>query len=229
MRTRCLCMLKTITRYLSPLILSLVSRALFVVSLNKTFIWFIIISFHYDFTWQSISGGRSFAEILFNKVKDDPGSSKELLLRGCSLHKVCFVLNPASQFWYYVLCSPFYFSLYVIESNQMIRLITFTICGGAYLNFMGNEFGHPDVSLFSMCYPWKVMFMQLTIFSCARGLNSRCQAIISHFHVLTVDGIWLQMVECIMIYMSLIRWTMISLHVIESAEIISYTDYFFPT
>lgn len=128
-----------------------------------------------------------------------------------------------------VLCSPFYFSLYVIESNQMTRLITFTICGGAYLNFMGNEFGHPDVSVFSMCYPWKVLFMQLTIFSCARGWNSRCQAIISHFHVLTVDGILLQMEECIMIYMSLIRCTMISLHVIESAEIIEYTDYFFPT
>lgn len=27
----------------------------------------------------------------------------------------------------------------------MIRLITFTIGGHAYLNFMGNEFGHPKV------------------------------------------------------------------------------------
>lgn len=31
--------------------------------------------------------------------------------------------------------------------NQMIRLITFTIGGRAYLNFMGNEFGHPEVTL----------------------------------------------------------------------------------
>ncbi|XP_024923530.2 1,4-alpha-glucan-branching enzyme 3, chloroplastic/amyloplastic isoform X3 [Ziziphus jujuba] len=68
---------------------------------------------------QSISGGRSFAEILFGKVLEDSGGSNELLLRGCSLHK-------------------------------MIRLITFTICGGAYLNFMGNEFGHPKRVEFPM-------------------------------------------------------------------------------
>lgn len=29
---------------------------------------------------------------------------------------------------------------------QMIRLLTFTIGGPAYLNFMGNEFGHPKVN-----------------------------------------------------------------------------------
>ncbi|KAB1215165.1 1,4-alpha-glucan-branching enzyme 3, chloroplastic/amyloplastic [Morella rubra] len=61
---------------------------------------------------QSISGGRSFAEILFGEIRDHSPGSKESLLRGCSLHK-------------------------------MIRLITFTIGGRAYLNFMGNEFGHP--------------------------------------------------------------------------------------
>ena len=31
--------------------------------------------------------------------------------------------------------------------KQMIRLLTFTIGGRAYLNFMGNEFGHPEVTL----------------------------------------------------------------------------------
>jgi 1,4-alpha-glucan branching enzyme len=56
---------------------------------------------------QSISGGRSFAEILFCKSTDE-----DLVMRGCSLHK-------------------------------LIRLVTFAICG-AYLNFMGNEFGHPE-------------------------------------------------------------------------------------
>ncbi|GFQ08880.1 1 4-alpha-glucan-branching enzyme 3 chloroplastic/amyloplastic [Phtheirospermum japonicum] len=63
---------------------------------------------------QSISGGRSFAEILFGSAKSD-----EALLRGSSLHK-------------------------------MIRLITFTIGGPAYLNFMGNEFGHPKRVEFPM-------------------------------------------------------------------------------
>ncbi|KAI6690570.1 hypothetical protein NL676_027398 [Syzygium grande] len=32
----------------------------------------------------------------------------------------------------------------------MIRLITFTICGHAFLNFMGNEFGHPERVEFPM-------------------------------------------------------------------------------
>ncbi|KAL0310996.1 UNVERIFIED_CONTAM: 1,4-alpha-glucan-branching enzyme 3, chloroplastic/amyloplastic, partial [Sesamum angustifolium] len=63
---------------------------------------------------QSISGGRSFAEILFGSATTEEG-----LLRGCSLHK-------------------------------MIRLITFTIGGRAYLNFMGNEFGHPKRVEFPM-------------------------------------------------------------------------------
>ncbi|KAK4420789.1 1,4-alpha-glucan-branching enzyme 3, chloroplastic/amyloplastic [Sesamum alatum] len=63
---------------------------------------------------QSISGGRSFAEILFGSA-----TTEEALLRGSSLHK-------------------------------MIRLITFTIGGPAYLNFMGNEFGHPKRVEFPM-------------------------------------------------------------------------------
>ncbi|XP_057795278.1 1,4-alpha-glucan-branching enzyme 3, chloroplastic/amyloplastic [Salvia miltiorrhiza] len=63
---------------------------------------------------QSISGGRSFAEILFGSA-----NTEGALLRGCSLHK-------------------------------MIRLITFTIGGSAYLNFMGNEFGHPKRVEFPM-------------------------------------------------------------------------------
>ncbi|KMT12761.1 hypothetical protein BVRB_4g088550 [Beta vulgaris subsp. vulgaris] len=61
---------------------------------------------------QSISGGRSFAEILFGNIEEQSPKSTDLLLRGSSLHK-------------------------------LIRLITFTIGGRAYLNFMGNEFGHP--------------------------------------------------------------------------------------
>ncbi|XP_075483299.1 1,4-alpha-glucan-branching enzyme 3, chloroplastic/amyloplastic [Primulina tabacum] len=63
---------------------------------------------------QSISGGRSFAEILFGSA-----NTEESILRGLSLHK-------------------------------MIRLITFTIGGPAYLNFMGNEFGHPKRVEFPM-------------------------------------------------------------------------------
>lgn len=68
---------------------------------------------------QSISGGRSYAEILFGDIKEHGAGSKETLLRGCSLHK-------------------------------MIRLITFTMGGRAYLNFMGNEFGHPKRVEFPM-------------------------------------------------------------------------------
>ncbi|GMP52386.1 hypothetical protein CsSME_00018220 [Camellia sinensis var. sinensis] len=68
---------------------------------------------------QSISGGRSFAEILFGETMEHASDKRALLFRGCSLHK-------------------------------MIRLITFTIGGHAYLNFMGNEFGHPKRVEFPM-------------------------------------------------------------------------------
>ncbi|GAB2277765.1 1,4-alpha-glucan-branching enzyme 3, chloroplastic/amyloplastic [Dionaea muscipula] len=61
---------------------------------------------------QSISGGRSFAEMLFGGIEEQSTESSISLLRGCSLYKI-------------------------------IRLITFTTTGGAYLSFMGNEFGHP--------------------------------------------------------------------------------------
>ncbi|KAJ7963766.1 1,4-alpha-glucan-branching enzyme/amyloplastic protein [Quillaja saponaria] len=61
---------------------------------------------------QSISGGRSFAEILFGGSTVRAPHYTESLLRGSSLHKI-------------------------------IRLITFATGGRAYLNFMGNEFGHP--------------------------------------------------------------------------------------
>ncbi|KAJ9182628.1 hypothetical protein P3X46_006602 [Hevea brasiliensis] len=71
---------------------------------------------------QSISGGQSFAEIMFGEYKNrspESPASKESLLMGCALHK-------------------------------MIRMITFTIGGDAYLNFMGNEFGHPNRVEFPM-------------------------------------------------------------------------------
>lgn len=31
-----------------------------------------------------------------------------------------------------------------VALHKMIRLITFSLGGQAYLNFMGNEFGHPE-------------------------------------------------------------------------------------
>uniref|UniRef100_A0A7N0U247 1,4-alpha-glucan branching enzyme n=1 Tax=Kalanchoe fedtschenkoi TaxID=63787 RepID=A0A7N0U247_KALFE len=68
---------------------------------------------------QSISGGQSFAEILFGDIKEASPLKEDLMRRGYSLHK-------------------------------MIRLITFSISGHAYLNFMGNEFGHPKKIEFPM-------------------------------------------------------------------------------
>ncbi|XP_004513877.1 1,4-alpha-glucan-branching enzyme 3, chloroplastic/amyloplastic [Cicer arietinum] len=68
---------------------------------------------------QSISGRRSFAEVLFGEIDKHSEHYKESLLRGSSLHK-------------------------------MIRLITLTIGGRAYMNFMGNEFGHPKRVEFPM-------------------------------------------------------------------------------
>jgi len=33
-----------------------------------------------------------------------------------------------------------------LNAFQIIKLVTFTTSGGAYLNFTGNEFAHPKVS-----------------------------------------------------------------------------------
>lgn len=60
---------------------------------------------------QSISGGQSFAEILFGEINQS-SDSMDSFYRGLSILKI-------------------------------IKLITFTIGAPAYLNFMGNEFGHP--------------------------------------------------------------------------------------
>ncbi|KAJ7550049.1 hypothetical protein O6H91_07G080600 [Diphasiastrum complanatum] len=64
---------------------------------------------------QSIAGGKSLAEVLFNYNHHNEYSSSgpSSIRRGLSLLK-------------------------------MIRLITLSLGGSAYLNFMGNEFGHPE-------------------------------------------------------------------------------------
>ncbi|PKA55647.1 1,4-alpha-glucan-branching enzyme 3, chloroplastic/amyloplastic [Apostasia shenzhenica] len=62
---------------------------------------------------QSISGGRSFADILLGQHAEKSFKSDDLSFRGSSLLK-------------------------------MIKLITFSISGSAYLNFIGNEFAHPN-------------------------------------------------------------------------------------
>uniref|UniRef100_A0A1D1ZAS1 1,4-alpha-glucan branching enzyme n=1 Tax=Anthurium amnicola TaxID=1678845 RepID=A0A1D1ZAS1_9ARAE len=68
---------------------------------------------------QSISGGKSFAEILLHRNDEYYTDSENVLVGRFSLYK-------------------------------LIRLITFTLCGHAYLNFMGNEFGHPNRVEFPM-------------------------------------------------------------------------------
>lgn len=69
---------------------------------------------------QSISGRKSFAEIVLNTGMSSSGSvDDDLIFRASSLLKI-------------------------------IKLITFTTSGGAYLNFMGNEFAHPKRVEFPM-------------------------------------------------------------------------------
>ena len=73
--------------------------------------------------------------------------------------------------------------------NQMIRLLTFTIGGRAYLNFMGNEFGHPEVTNYLCSHCSKdIIVMFLTCHPCVRGLSFLHRAINSRFHWLTAAG-----------------------------------------
>ncbi|CAM0149915.1 unnamed protein product [Urochloa decumbens] len=67
---------------------------------------------------QSISGRKSFAEIILNSGKFSIGSVDGDFIRASLL--------------------------------KIIKLITFTTSGGAYLNFMGNEFAHPKRVEFPM-------------------------------------------------------------------------------
>lgn len=99
----------------------------------------------------------------------------------------------------------------------MIRMITFTIGGRAYLNFMGNEFGHPKVrfwlqSLLFSSYilaRWSIYNLKTLLvimnFLCLRGWSSQCQATTSHIRLLIVVGIFCQM-KCITVYFPLIRY-----------------------
>ncbi|KAI4965220.1 hypothetical protein ZWY2020_054982 [Hordeum vulgare] len=86
---------------------------------------------------QSISGRKSFAEIILNTGMCSSGSVDDnLIFKASSLLKI-------------------------------IKLITFTTSGGAYLNFMGNEFAHPkrvefpmssnDYSFHLACRQWELL------------------------------------------------------------------------
>ena len=57
---------------------------------------------------------------------------------------IAFRLMDEEMYWNMSVSTP---SLVIdrgIALHKMIRLITFTLGGEGYLNFMGNEFGHPD-------------------------------------------------------------------------------------
>lgn len=95
----------------------------------------------------------------------------------------------------------------------MIRLITFSLSGRAFLNFMGNEFGHPKVTLafsghqsgfvdFLLSVYWflfvsfQLLYSQIMVICLGRGLNFQCLATTSPIPWLTVSGISGKM-ECI--------------------------------
>lgn len=84
MQTRCSAMLKVTTKYLLCTFgcLKLINIYYKTILLGCVDIS-VILLFH-----QSISGGRSFAEILFGGVDNGSLGEKELLDRGVSLHKV---------------------------------------------------------------------------------------------------------------------------------------------
>jgi hypothetical protein len=57
-------------------------------------------------------------------------------------------VSSDNHYWLIVEVLTIYYLPLSIFFNlfQIIKLITFTTSGGAYLNFMGNEFAHPKVS-----------------------------------------------------------------------------------
>lgn len=88
--------------------------------------------------WQSISGGRSFADILLSKQADESFKREDMLLRGSSLLQVCyyyilcFGCFIVSLFWWciIVLFSYLYENIDSIDTpnNENIRHASLVIC-----------------------------------------------------------------------------------------------------
>ena len=57
---------------------------------------------------------------------------------------IAFRLMDKEMYWNMSVSSPNFVTDRGIALHKMIRLITFTLGGEGYLNFMGNEFGHPE-------------------------------------------------------------------------------------
>ena len=57
---------------------------------------------------------------------------------------IIFRLADADMYWFMSKLQPSSYAVdRAIALHKMIRLITLTAINGGYLNFMGNEFGHP--------------------------------------------------------------------------------------
>jgi hypothetical protein len=63
----------------------------------------------------------------------------DLYIHGVSSDNLYWLIVEVLTIYYLPL--SIFFNLF-----QIIKLITFTTSGGAYLNFMGNEFAHTKVS-----------------------------------------------------------------------------------
>ena len=57
---------------------------------------------------------------------------------------IAFWLMDKEMYWNMSLSTPSLVTDRGIALHKMIRLITFSLGGEGYLNFMGNEFGHPE-------------------------------------------------------------------------------------
>lgn len=57
---------------------------------------------------------------------------------------IMFRLADQEMYWHMDKASESYIIERAIALHKMIRLVTFSLSGEGYLNFMGNEFGHPE-------------------------------------------------------------------------------------
>lgn len=69
-----------------------------------------------------------------------------------------------------------------IALHKMIRLITMALGGNSYLNFMGNEFGHPEWIDFPRC-----IFSLLHGSFCTKGTRSLSIHCCMASHLLSPD------------------------------------------
>jgi 1,4-alpha-glucan branching enzyme len=104
--------------------------------------WIKLIKEHVDENWnvselfRELTGRRAFEKTIAYSESHDQALVGD--------KTIIFRLLDKEMYWYMNKDSESLIIERGMALHKMIRLVTFATSGGGYLNFMGNEFGHPE-------------------------------------------------------------------------------------